>query len=257
VTADNWAPLVERFVDGHYGNLRGRIRTYVIDRHLRMHLPPPPARLIDVGGGAGNQSIPLARDGYEITIADPSEAMLARAERQLCAETPEVEARVRLVHASAEEASRILDGARFAGVLCHGVIMYVDDPAPFVAGLAELAEPGGIVSVVAKSAANLAVRPALQGDWRAALCAFDSDRQINGLGVDTRADSLQNLTSLLADVGVDRVAWYGVRLFTDGWTPDRPTIDCEADVLAVELEASYRDPYRQMSRLYHLVGIRR
>jgi S-adenosylmethionine-dependent methyltransferase len=77
--ADAWAPLVERFVDGHYGSLRGRMRTRVIAAHLNAHLPPAPAALVDVGGGAGNQSIPLACDGYEVTIVDPSAAMLARA----------------------------------------------------------------------------------------------------------------------------------------------------------------------------------
>jgi hypothetical protein len=35
------------------------------------------------------------------------------------------------------------------------------------------------------------------------------------------------------------------------------SVDQNADVLAVELEASRRDPYRQPSRLFHLVGRRR
>jgi S-adenosylmethionine-dependent methyltransferase len=257
VSEDSWAQLADRFVDGHYGSLRGRVRTYVIDRQLRTHLRPPPARLVDVGGGAGHQALPLARDGYEVTIADPSEAMLERAETLIAAEPRGVAARLHLVQASADDASQILGGERFAGVLCHGVIMYVEDPLPFVSALAGLAETGAIVSIVAKSAENLAVRPALQGDWAAALAAFESTRQINGLGVDTRADSLQDLTDMLAEVGVDRAAWYGVRLFTDGWTPDRPAIDSEADVLAVEYEASLRDPYRQLSRLFHYVGVRR
>ena len=62
---------------------------------------------------------------------------------------------------------------------------------------------------------------------------------------------------MLSDAGVERVAWYGVRLFTDGWTADRPPDDSEPDVLAVELEASRRDPYRSMSRMFHVVGVRR
>jgi ubiquinone/menaquinone biosynthesis C-methylase UbiE len=257
VTEDTWAPLVGQFVDGHYGSLRGRVRTHVIDRHLHAHLPPPPAKLVDVGGGAGNQSVPLAREGYEITIVDPSAAMLERAEQLLTHEAPETAARVRLVQASAEQAPAIVGTASFAGVLCHGVIMYVEEPQPFLAALVELAEPQAIVSVVAKNADNLALRPALEGDWSTALASFGGDRQINGLGVETRADSLDELTEMLADVGVERIAWYGVRLFTDGWTPARASDDPEAAVLAVELEASRRDPYRLMSRLFHVVGRRR
>ena len=253
---DDWAGLADKFVDGHYGTLRGRVRTHVIDRHLREYLLPPPARVVDVGGGAGHQSLPLARDGYRVTIVDPSETMLARAEMMIAAEPRDVTALIDLVHASAEEAPSVLGEGGFDAVLCHGVIMYVEAPGPFVAALSRLANPGALVSVVAKNAANLAARPALAGDWKGALAAFETERQINGLGVDTRGDTLEGLTEMLADVGVERLAWYGVRLFTDGWAPDDPATDPEPEVLAVELEASRRDPYRQMSRLFHLVGRR-
>lgn len=134
--------------------------------------------------------------------------------------------------------------------------MYVDDPRAFVAALADLARPGAVVSLVAKNADNLAVKPALEGDWATALTSFDANRQVNGLGIDTRADSLAELTGMFADFGIEQVAWYGVRLFTDGWTRDRSRADSESAVLAVELEASRRDPYRLMSRLIHLVGVR-
>jgi SAM-dependent methyltransferase len=258
VTEDAWAPLADRFVDGHYGSLRGRVRTHVIDCHLREHLPTPPARLVDVGGGAGHQALPLARAGYEVTIVDPSAAMLQRAQALVAQESPEIIRRMQLVEATAEQSPEVLGRGLFAGVLCHGVIMYVDDPRPFVAALADLAQPGAVISLVAKNIDTLAVRPALEGDWTTALAAFDADRQVNGLGVDTRADSLEGLTRMLADVGIERVAWYGVRLFTDGWTHDaHPRVDSESTVLAVELEASRRDPYRSMSRLFHLVGVRR
>ena len=235
----------------------------MIDAHLRAHLPPAPAAIVDVGGGGGNQSIPLARTGYQLTIADPSEAMLAEAAGALKMETPEVAGRVRLVKTDAVSAGAALPGQRFAAVLCHGVIMYVEDPRPFTAALADLAEPGGIVSVVAKNARCLATRPALEGRWADALAAFETDRQINGLGLDTRADTVESLSALLADAGITPVAWYGVRLFTDGWVSSYDQADpgAAADgigaLLDVELEASRRDPYRQLSRLFHLVGVRR
>jgi len=255
---DQWAPLAARFARDHYETIRGRVRTHVIDAHLRVHLPPAPAAIVDVGGGAGNQSIPLARRGYLVTIVDPSPAMLAEAESKLAAEPGEVAARVRLVQASASEAHTALDGQRFAGVLSHGVIMYVHDPAPFTAAVAALAEPGGIVSLVAKNAACLAVRPALQGRWEEALEAFDGDRQVNGLGLDTRADTVEGLSALLAGARVELLAWYGVRLFTDGWTSrEQPAGEQLGAIYAVELEASRRDPYRRLSRLFHLVGVRR
>ena len=253
---DTWSPLVERFVDGHYGSLRGRVRTHVIDEHLRHHMEPAPQRVVDVGGGAGNQSVPLARAGHQVTIVDPSAAMLERAAERLADEAEGVAARVRLVEVSGEDAPRALGGGIFDVVLCHGVLMYLDDPEPLVDALSQLAAPGGLVSIVAKNLEVMAVRPALGGDWAAAIAAFDTDRQVNGLGLETRGDRIEDLSALLTDRGVDPVAWYGVRLFTDGWVPERAATDPEDLVLQAELMASQRDPYRRLSRLFHLVGRR-
>ena len=167
-------------------------------------------------------------------------------------------ARVRLREGRGEDAATALGDERFDAVLCHGVVMYLDDPVPLVDSLCRLAAPGGLVSIVAKNVAVMALRPALEGDWAAALAAFDVDRQINGLGVDTRGDGVDALSALLAGRGVEPIGWYGVRLFTDGWTADRPAMDDdEGLVVQVELEASRRDPYRQLSRLFHLLGRRR
>jgi SAM-dependent methyltransferase len=250
---DAWAPLAERFVEGHYGSLRGRVRTHVVDGHLRAHLAPPPGRIVDVGGGAGNQSLPLAALGYDVTIVDPSPEMLRRAQERV---TPEQAGRVRFVEARGEDAPEALAGHPFDGVLCHGVLMYLDDPGELVGALCRLTAPGGVLSIVAKNVEVLAVRHAHEGDWAAALAAFGSDRQVNGLGLDTRGDSVDDLSERIAGHGVDPVAWYGVRLFTDGWVPERPGADPEDLVLEVELEASRRDPYRRMSRLFHLIGRR-
>jgi SAM-dependent methyltransferase len=254
---DAWAGLADRFVDGHYGTLRGVVRTHVIHEHLRVHVPPPPLRLVDIGGGAGNQSIPLARARYEVTLVDPSPSMLTKAEQRVAGEDPDVARRIRLVEARGEEALGALSGEVFGGVMCHGVLMYLDDPEPLVSVLCRLCQPGGVLSIVAKNVKVLASRPALQEDWAGALAAFDSSRQINGLGVDTRGDSVEALSALLSDHGADPIAWYGVRLFTDGWLPDRAPSGPEDLVLQVELEASRRDPYRQLSRLFHLLGRRR
>lgn len=249
---DPWTEVADRFVDEHYASVRGRVRTYVIDQHLEAHLPSPPASIVDVGGGAGTQSLPLARRGYDITIVDSSPAMLERATDALSGEPDDVASRVRLVEAPGEKALDSLGKEKFEGVLCHGVLPYVDDPSPLIDSLCALCAPGGIVSIVAKNSRTLAVLPALEANWAEALTAFDASRQINSLGFDTRADTVEDLAILLDQHGVKVVAWFGVRLFTDRWTDPEPA-DLD-DLMAVELEASKRDPYRQLSRLFHLIG---
>ncbi len=49
------------------------------------------------------------------------------------------------------------------------------------------------------------------------------------------------------------MAWYGVWLFVDLLELPLESTDVKA-VAAVEPQASLRDPYRQLSRVFHLVG---
>ncbi|GGR88887.1 methyltransferase [Micromonospora fulviviridis] len=251
--SDAWAALANPFVEGAYASVKGQVRTYVLHAQLLRHLPEPPASVLDVGGGAAHQSLPLARLGYDVTVLDPSPAMLAKAERRLDDEPDDVRRRVRLVEAPGEQAEAATGGQRFAAVLCHGVLMYLERPEPLVSALCRCAEPGGVVSVMALNARTLAVRPALDHRWADALAAFDATGEVGVLGVDTRGDTVEGLSLLLRQNGVAPEDWYGVWLFSD-WLDLPPDGTDVAAVAAVELEASVRDPYRQLSRVFHLVG---
>lgn len=258
---DPWASaeLASLFVDGAYASVKGYVRTYVLHQQLLEHLPPPPARLLDVGGGAGHQSFPLAVAGYDVTILDPSEPMLDKARERLELLPTEARRRVRLVHGDGLQAADAVGGERFAGVLCHGVLGYLDDPEPLVAQLCECAAVGGIVSIMTGNAHVSAVRPAMERRWADALSSFDSRTEVGVLGVTGRADTREELADLMARHGVEPQQWYGVWLFADWFefagVPLDPSDTAEVEQIAVvELEASRRDPYRQVSRVFHLVG---
>ena len=190
-----------------------------------------------------------------MTVLDPSAAMLGKAAARREAEPAEVRARVRLVEAPGESAAEATGGQLFDAVLCHGVLMYVEDPGPLVAQLARCLAAGGLVSIMALNARALAVRPAVDGRWADALAAFDASTETGVLGTATRADTVEGLSAMLRIDGVEPVAWYGVWLFTDWTEVALDGTDVES-VAAVELEASRRDPYRGLSRVFHLVGRR-
>ncbi len=177
MNGDPWAALADEFVAGAYATVKGQVRTYVLHHQLLDHLPSPPATVLDVGGGAGHQSFPLARAGYEVTLLDPSPAMLAKAEHRLAREAPEVRDHIRLLRARGEDAAAATEGQSFAAVLCHGVLMYVEDPDPLIGSLCACTAPGGVVSVMALNAATLAIRPALEHRWADALAAFGARRE--------------------------------------------------------------------------------
>lgn len=253
---DTWADVADQFVGGYYGTLQGLVRARLISEHLRPHLPGAPAEIVDVGGGAGHQAIPLARDGYRVTIVEPSAGMLEQAEERLSTESDDVRDRVTLVNAPGQDAVAATGGARFAAVLCHAVVQYVDEPAPLLQALADLAEPGAVVSVVAKNQLAMPLPHVMEGEWAEALAAFDEDRMVCGLGLPTRSDTVAELSDQLAARGVRPVEWFGIAFFTDWWMPRRPASEVSDELLAVELEASRRDPYRQLGRMFHLVGQR-
>ena len=259
VVDDTWASLADLFADKAYASVKGYVRTYVMHQQLLEHLPAPPAPVLDVGGGAGHQSFPLAQAGYDVTLLDPSRAMLDKAEQRLQRLPGEAQRRVRLVQAAGENAGEAVAGRRFAAVLCHGVLGYLEQPEPLVKAVCQCAAAGGIVSIMTGNANAMAVRPALERRWDDALAAFDARTEIGVLGVPGRADTVDELSELMRGRGVEPVRWYGVWLFVDwlefsGVELDPSDSQQVAATAAVELEASRRDPYRQLSRAFHLVG---
>ena len=256
---DEWAALVDRFADGAYATVKGHVRTYVMHHQLLEHLPEPPATVLDVGGGAGHQSFPLAEAGYEVTLLDSSPAMLDKARERLTRLPSEARRRVSFVDAAGEKAETAVDGRRFAAVLCHGVLGYVEQPEPLVNQLCRCAVGGGLVSIMTANANATAVQPALERRWDDALAAFDARTGIGVLGVQGRSDTVEEVSGFLRSGGVEPVGWYGVWLFVDwlefsGVELDPTDTKEVAAIAAVELEASRRDPYRQLSRVFHLVG---
>jgi S-adenosylmethionine-dependent methyltransferase len=256
---DTWAGLVNQFADEAYASVKGHVRTYVLHQQLVEHLPAPPVAVLDVGGGAGHQSFPLAQAGYDVTLLDPSPAMLDKARERLEQLPGDAQRRVSLVQADGENAVEAVNGRRFAAVLCHGVLGYLEQPEPLVNQLCRCAAPAGVVSIMAGNAKALAVRPALERRWDDALAAFDATGEVGVLGVPTRADTVEHLSELMRSRGVEPLRWYGVWLFVDWLDFSGARLDLSdsrqvAAAAAVELEASRRDPYRQLSRVFHLVG---
>lgn len=259
MSEDAWAGLVGRFADEAYDSVKGYVRTYVLHHQLLEHLPPPPAAVLDIGGGAGHQSFPLARAGFDVTILDPSRAMLDKAGQRLDGLPGEARRRVTLLRGDGENAEELTAGQRFAAVLCHGVLGYQERPEPLLEQMCRCAAADGIISIMTANANAMAVRPALERRWDDALTSFDTRAEVGVLGVPGRADTVDELGALLRQRGVEPLDWYGVWLFVDwlgfsGAELDPSDTREVAKTAAVELEASRRDPYRQLSRVFHLLG---
>ncbi len=241
------------------GTLRQVVRMELITRQLAAHLPDQPARrVLDIGCGQGTQVIRLARRGHRVTGLDSSGALLGDLERALAGQDSAVRGRVRLVRGEAQQLTGLLPGETFDVVLCHGVLMYVADPAELLAPIAAVTAPGGLVSLLVRNGDALALRPAQLGDWAAADAAFDGAGYRNRLGVQARADRLADLTSALAARQLRVRDWYGVRVLTDLAADDAP-VPAEAElelIVSCEERAGCRDPYRGVAPLLHVLARR-
>ncbi|AJE86086.1 methyltransferase [Streptomyces albus] len=214
-------------------------------------------RVLDVGMGQGSQALRLARAGHAVTGVETDSGLLTAAREVLAREPEGIRDRVRMLQGDGRDTgAHFLPGA-FDVVLCHGVLMYVDEPDPLLAGLARVLAPGGLLSLVVRNADALALRPGLTGDWRGALAAFDSVHWTDPLGVTARADRLASLTENLAGIGAPLSTWYGIRVFT-GRASGADTAPPEdlGTLLAAEDRAGRTDPYRQVAELLHLCGVR-
>ncbi|ADR35618.1 Methyltransferase type 11 [Oceanithermus profundus DSM 14977] len=100
---------------------RHRTEFAVTLRALEDHLPPPPAAVLDVGGGPGRYAIELSRRGHRVTLVDLAAANLELARRKA------EEAGVGLegvVQANALDLSRLPDAA-YDAVLLMGPLYHL------------------------------------------------------------------------------------------------------------------------------------
>jgi SAM-dependent methyltransferase len=250
---DNWRARL--------GTLRQAVRQELVSRQLAEQVPDQPRRrILDVGCGQGTQLLRLARRGHDLTGLDSSEQLLADLDKSLSQEPPAVAARVRVVHAEALDVTARFQAGSFDVVLCHGVLMYFDDPAPLLAALAEVTAPGGLVSLLVRNGDALAMRPGLRGDWAAAADALADTGTTyqNRIGVTARADRRADLIASLRACQLVVRRWYGVRVFTDQVADDAPVPEDGAleRLLACEEQAGRTDPYRSVAPLLHVIAQR-
>ncbi|MER6127687.1 methyltransferase domain-containing protein [Streptomyces sp. NPDC001795] len=213
-------------------------------------------RVLDVGMGQGTQALRLARAGHRITGLEQDQRMVAVAREALSAEPEGIRERVRIIEGDGRDTGVHFLPGSFDVVLCHGVLMYVEEPDALLAGLARMLAPGGLLSLLVRNGDALAMRPGLSGDWGTALAAFDTTTYSNRLGLDVRADRLEALTATLAGIGAPLHAWYGVRVFTDTAADGAEIPQDVESLLAAEERAGRTDPYRRVAALLHLCGVR-
>lgn len=133
---------------------RHRTEFAVTLRAMRAYLPPPPAHVLDCGGGPGRYSIELAKCGYRVTLFDLSPECLQLAHSK--AEEASVQLAA-IEHGTATDLSRFSDGS-FDAVLLMGPLYHLLEEQERQKALAEtwrVLRPGGtcLASFISRYAA--------------------------------------------------------------------------------------------------------
>jgi len=243
------------------GRLRDVVRQRLVAEQLReLAGTRGGLRVLDVGCGQGTQALALARAGHTVVGLDPSQPLLDRFAGALAAGPDQVRRRVTLVAGTGEQAHERAPGP-FDLLLCHGVLMYLDDAtlARTLAAMSAVAGERAALSLLVRNGLAPAMRPGLLGDWAAAAAAMGDReghrRYVNRLGVTARMHTPDDLSAVLGPLGWRLDRWFGVRAFTDHLEQPAPADEELEALLDAERRAARADPYRQVAALLHLVYV--
>lgn len=198
---------------GYYDTVRGAIRERLVQENLEPYLVgrPEEQAALDIGGGDGRDAAWLALKGYEVTMVEPSEDMLVRAESRFQEEGVDV----RTIQTDGAAAREILADQRFDVILSHGVLMYLPEPQVHVNELSGLLAEDGVISLLTKGFEGAAHRFMARGDHEALDRLSEDGQFMTNNGVEATAYQPEEVMAMFTRLEMTILDWFGVRVEYD------------------------------------------
>jgi len=214
--------------------------------------------VVDVGGGTGGFAVPLAEAGHRVTVVDASPDALAALTRR--AADAGVADRVTAVQGDGDGLADLVEAGSADLVLCHSLLEVVDDPSSVVGALAAALKPGGAASVLVANRAAAVLARAVAGHLVSAGALLDDPdggEPPEGARRDLprRRYDAASANRLLRGAGLVVEEIHGVRVIAD-LLPGSVADADQSALLAFELAASARSPYRDIATQLHLLARR-
>jgi S-adenosylmethionine-dependent methyltransferase len=236
--------------------MAGRLRLDLAWENLRPLLPGNASkwRALDLGGGTGSASVKLAEMGFAVVLLDSSEEMLGIARQQ--AKSRKVAAKISFRHADANRLSELFAAGFFDVVVCHNLLEYVDDPCTIVRGIAQVLRKEGVASVLARNRAGEVLRAAIKSrDWELARANLSAQTAVDSLfGQPVRMLEPAGIHTMLTRAGLEVVAEYGIRVFSDYLDLGEPAGEAYRQLLELELFLGARPEFAAIARYTQVIA---
>ncbi|MER5853698.1 class I SAM-dependent methyltransferase [Streptomyces sp. NPDC002012] len=236
--------------DRLHATATGRLELARTQHLLRRHLPPAPARVLDVGGGPGIHARWLANDGYTVHLIDPVPHHLTQASSHAGCTTELGDARTLTAPDNSHDAALLL-----------GPLYHLPDRHDRITALREaqrVVRPGGLIAAAAISRYSLlqdhgTVTSLTSQDVRRRLGARltsgyhpEPDADPTGLFTAAHFHTSGELLTEATDAGLTGAMLYGIE--GPAWAIlkgiERHTDDPLGDLLVTTLEAAHlADPH--------------
>lgn len=224
-------------------------------RNLKLHLAGPPLKILDVGGGNGEDTFYLTSLGHTVVLVDFSAEMLADAHKR--AVDLRVVDQLTLIQADVTNLPNLFLSGEFDAILCHNMIKFVADGFKLLDDLYTLLKPGGMLSVMAVNPYSEAYRQAIfQNDLKGALSAIGQDQHLHPwFGKSEKRHAPETLIKYLEGLGCYLLGHFGLRNLVDYLTDNEAKLDPDyfAELEKLEHEMTDRYPYYLLARMFQII----
>lgn len=245
--------LAQRFQKSIYDDPRGIIRLAILQDDLAAQVTrqagDKPLQVLDAGGGLGQMSIWLARQGHQVVLAEPSAEMLQRAEAAI--EQEGLQDNIHLLQSSVQDLVGQGCGP-FNLIVFHAVLEWLAQPRVVLEQLLRCLQPGGWLSLMFFNHHSTVMRRLIAGDLatvREGRIASDGQQGLAPIS----PLKPEEVLGWLQELGMTVETWSGVRCFYDYMYRDvRKQVDLQ-QVLPLERQYSRQEPWRSLARYQHML----
>ncbi len=245
--------LCRRFDKNVYATGKGQVRLELTKADMMVGLPElqrgKQLQILDAGGGMGQIAIWLAGLGHQITMADISNEMLAKARQQI--EACKVSEKISLMQASIQSLPELLPKGHFDLVLLHGVIAWLEKPLEAIGCLLPLLKPSGRMSVLYFNRDKLILKWGITGQIASATSGRGSKKgSLTPINPLSYAEVAEYCVSRRLRV----LSKSGIRVFYRFFLRFPEKFNCSIeDFIRLELQYCRIEPYASLGEHTHLI----